>query len=112
MEKYLLILFVAFCAFLGAIGQVLFKLGAPTAKLNFSILTNYHIIFGLVLYALATVLFIYALKFGEVSLLYPVIATSYIWVMLFATIFLGEKVNYFNWFGVFLIISGIYFIVR
>ena len=112
MEKTLLIIFVAFCALLGAIGQILFKLGAPTAKLNFSILTNYHIILGLFLYALATVLFIFALKFGEVSLLYPIIATSYVWVMIFASFFLGEKVNAFNWFGVFLILSGIYFVVR
>jgi len=112
MEKHILILFVAFCAFLGAIGQIFFKLGAPSAKLDFSILTNYHILLGLFLYALATVLFIFALKFGEVSLLYPVIATSYIWVMIFASVFLGEKINPFNWFGVFLILSGIYFIVR
>jgi len=112
MEKYILILFVAFCALLGATGQIFFKLGAPSAKLNFSLLTNYHLLLGLFLYALATVLFIFALKFGEVSFLYPIIATSYIWVMLFATLFLGEKVSAFNWFGVFLIISGIYFVVR
>ena len=112
MEKYLIILFVAFCALLGGIGQIFFKLGSPSAKLNFSILTNYNLLFGLFLYGIATVLFIYALKFGEVSMLYPIIATSYIWVMLFASLILGENVDLFNWIGVFLIIAGVYFVVR
>ena len=47
MDKYILIILVVFCALFGAIGQVMFKLGAPTAKLNLSIFTNYYIIFGL-----------------------------------------------------------------
>ena len=111
MGKSSLVLIVLFCALLGACGQILFKIGSSTAKFDFSILTNYHIILGLLLYGTATVLFIYVLKFDEVSLLYPIIATSYIWVMIFAALFLGEEVSFLNFVGALLIISGVYFTI-
>jgi len=112
MEKYVLIILVVCCGLLGAVGQIHVKLGAPAAKLNASILTNHYVLIGLFLYACATVLFIYALKFGEVSLLYPVLATSYIWVALLASFFLGEKVALANWAGIVLVVAGVALIAR
>ena len=52
-------------------------------------------------------LLIIAFKGGEVSVLYPIIATSYVWVSLLSMKFLDEKINIFKWIGISIIIAGI-----
>lgn len=107
------IFLAAFCAFLGALGQLLFKLGSSSIEFNFSSwVTNIKILGGIALYGLSAILFIVALKYGNLSVLYPVIATSYIWVMLISNRFLGEPISTVNWLGLALILSGIVLIVR
>ena len=102
------ILLSFFCAFLGSIGQTFFKIGSSKITKNiFSWITNWQIIIGLCLYGLATILYIVALKYGKLSVLYPLIATSFIWVTIISKFILKEQINYFNWIGVFLIICGI-----
>ncbi len=107
MNMYVVFGVVLFCAFLGAIGQILFKLGAPSFALDASLLHNWHLILGIALYGIAMVLFIYMLKFANVSIVYPIIATSYIWVSLFAAMLLGEPFPLYKWSGVIMIIAGI-----
>jgi uncharacterized membrane protein len=107
------IFLVVFCALLGSLAQLLFKSGSYSVKLNLlSWVTNFRICGGMALYGLSAILFIVALKYGNLSVLYPVIATSYIWVMLFSNKFLGEPVSITNWLGVAFILSGIILIVR
>jgi len=53
-----------------------------------------------------------ALRHGNVSILYRVLATSYIWVALLSTFFLSEPFPLVRWIGVALIIGGIGVIVR
>ena len=72
--------------------------------------TNYHLFGGVGLYAIGTILFIPALKGGELSVLYPFVALNYIWVSLLSVKFLGEKMNRFKWLGIALIIIGVSFI--
>jgi len=104
---------VFFCAFLGAIGQLLFKLGSTSVSFNlFSWITNIKVIGGMLLYAVSAVLFIIALKHGNLSVLYPLIATSYIWVAIFSVKFLGEPFSLAKWIGIALIIAGVSVIVR
>jgi drug/metabolite transporter (DMT)-like permease len=111
--KMYVILLVAFCALLGAAGQVFFKLSSKSLSFNLlSLATNWKLIIGLVLYGLATVLFLIMLRQGNLSILYPIIATSYIWVALFSTIFLQEAFPAYKWAGVLLIIGGVIVIVR
>jgi drug/metabolite transporter (DMT)-like permease len=95
-------------ALLGGTAPVIIKTG--TAK-DFSKLTNIifnpHIILGLGLYGLGTIVFIPSLKGGSLSVLYPLIATSYIWSSIFSSKFLGEKINKFKCIGIACIIIGI-----
>ena len=44
---------------------------------------------------------------GDVSVLYPIVATSYIWVSFLSIYFLNEAMNFFKWLGIFTIILGI-----
>lgn len=109
----LIILLVLFCAVLGASGQIFFKLASKDVSANiFDWLTNYKFILGAMLYALSAILFVWALKFGELSVLYPVIATSYIWVMILSSLILGESFNITKVIGTLLILLGIGIIVK
>jgi uncharacterized membrane protein len=102
------IIITVFAAFIGAVGQIEIKKGSSQMSLNLNeLLSNTHLIIGLSLYALCTLIYVYALSFGEVSVLYPILATSYIWVGLLASVFLGERFVPINWAGMLLIIVGI-----
>ncbi len=97
-----------FLTFITSTAQVLWKLGSE--KLSFdllSILTNWQIIIGIGLYAIAGVIMIVSFRGGDVSVLYPIVATSYIWVSFLSIFFLSETMNLFKWAGVFVIFSGI-----
>lgn len=99
------------CTGFTSIAQVFYKFGANKLEFNFhALITNYYILAGLVLYAIGAVIMILAFKGGEVSVLYPVVATSYIWVTLLSLYFFHEAINIFRWIGVSVILLGIIFI--
>ncbi len=109
----IIILLVLTCAFLGAIGQVFFKLSSSNFSFNpIDLIKNYKFIIGATLYAISAVLFVWSLKFGNLSILYPIIATSYIWVAIFSVILLNEPFPPIKWVGIGLIIIGISAIVK
>lgn len=95
----------------GAFGPILLK-KASAKKLSkiSSLTTNYHLFGGVALYAAGTLLFIPALKGGDLSVLYPFVSLAYIWVSLLSVKFLGEKMNKLKWLGIALIIIGVTFI--
>ena len=94
-----------------SVAQVLYKFGAAKLEFNLlSLITNYYLIIGMVLYILGAFIMISAFKGGEVSALYPIIATSYIWVSLMSWYFFKDVLNLFRWMGIFIIIVGIMFI--
>jgi uncharacterized membrane protein len=103
----------ALCALLGSTGQLLFKLGSSSVTLSLgSWVTNVKVIRGMMLYGLSAILFIFALKYGSLSVLYPVIATSYVWVALLSNRVLGEPLSLTTWGGITLILFGIALVVR
>jgi drug/metabolite transporter (DMT)-like permease len=103
-----IILLTAVAAFMGAIGQVEFKRGADNLQWDIKmLLTNHHLILAIIVYALSTFLYVYALSKGNLSILYPIIATSYIWTMIFSQVFLNESVGLTSWAGVFFILLGV-----
>lgn len=102
---------VSFATLIGAFGPILLKKASAKRLSNISsLITNYHLFGGVALYAIGTLLFIPALKGGDLSVLYPFIALTYIWVSLLSVKFLGEKMNKFKWLGILLIIIGVTFI--
>ncbi|MAE42182.1 multidrug transporter [Candidatus Woesearchaeota archaeon] len=97
--------------FVGAFGPILLK-KASSKKLSkiSSLIRNYHLMGGVSLYGLGTLLFIPALKGGDLSILYPFVSLTYIWVSLLSVKFLGEKMSMMKWWGIGLIILGVSFI--
>jgi len=105
------IVLVLFITALTSSAQLLYKMGAD--RLSFDLLmllSNWPLLLGMLIYGIGAVLLIIALKHGEVTILYPVIATSYIWVTLFSWILFGESISYLKLIGIISIVVGIVFI--
>ena len=84
---------VLFCTLLTSGGQIFLKIGSKTASLSPDLLFNYTLMVGFLLYGFRAILLIIDLRGSELSILYPFIATSFIWVNLLSLHFLGEKMN-------------------
>jgi len=114
MKRNLIYLIVVCCSILGAIGQIMFAKGSQTINLSkpIELLTNYSLIVGFVCYGIATVVYIIMLQYGNVSVLYPIIALSYVWVLFLSAFLLGQPLTTFKMLGVALIIIGVGAIVR
>jgi len=103
-----ILLLTALSAFIGSIGQLEFKRGADNLQFDIKLLlTNYHLIIAIAVYCVSTVLYVYALNKEQLSILYPIVATSYIWTLIFSKIFLKEPVGLTSWTGVFFILLGV-----
>jgi multidrug transporter EmrE-like cation transporter len=100
---------VFLCTILGAAAQILMKAGA-NALAHPSLIamaTNIPLMIGYSLYGMSTVLLVLALKDGELSLLYPVIALTYVWVTLLSFLVFREVVNPFKLVGIAIIVTGV-----
>ena len=97
------------CTVFTSAGQLLWKAGAE--RISFSnLLTFFNLPFlgGCVFYVFGSLLLIIALKKGELSVLYPIVATSYVWVSILAPFFFPtESMNSWKWMGVLLILFSI-----
>ena len=104
-------LLVMLATLIGAFGPILLKKASAKKLSSFgSLLSNHELMGGVALYGISTAIFIPALKGGDLSVLYPFVALTYIWVSLLSVKFLGEKMNRYKWIGIALIIIGVSFI--
>jgi drug/metabolite transporter (DMT)-like permease len=103
------VLLVLGCTVLGAAAQIFMKLGANHLAHPglIGMATNPSLLCGLVLYGLSTVLLVLALKDGELSLLYPVIALTYVWVTVLSLLLLHDKPNPYKLAGIAIIVVGV-----
>jgi multidrug transporter EmrE-like cation transporter len=97
------------CTILGAAAQVLMKTGADQIVHPgfIGMLTNLPLLAGYCLYGLSTLLLVIALKDGELSLLYPVIALTYVWVTILSFLIFHDTINPWKLTGITLIVVGV-----
>ncbi len=118
-------LIVFSCTFIGAVAQILMKLGTaqlgshitltdvmrhPALFVGFclGIITNVKLFLGYCLLGAQTVLMAMALKGQELSKLYPIIALTYVWVILLSLVLLpAEHMNFFRTVGIVFIVGGV-----
>lgn len=111
MIKPLYVAMLIIGAILASLGQLMFKLSASSLTLNIiSILTNHKFIIGLALYGLATLVFVYVLKYVKLSIAYPFVALSYVLVYYLSSRILNEPTSVVGWIGVLFIVTGIFLI--
>jgi len=102
------ILVVLSCALLGAIGQLFFKKASDSLDYSIlSIIGNKWLILGLFFYGIATIGYVFSLKYGDLSVLYPIIALSYVFTLFLSWKFLGESLNSLKILGTFMIVISV-----
>ena len=105
------IVLVVICSVLAAVAQIFLKLGANEINFNFvEIVTNSYVLLGMLSYFVGMLVLMLALKRGNLNVLYPFVALSYVWVSLMAIYFLGEKLTLMHWSGILFIVAGVSFI--
>ena len=98
---------VTFGAFIGSLAAVGFKAGAKQLELNvLSLLKNWQLAAGVAGYLLSSVFFVLGLRRGELSVLFPMVSTGYIWTMLWSKLFFKEPLTRGKFVGLALILTG------
>lgn len=99
---------------LGAVGQYLYKEGAQTIGRGLAPwLLNWRILAGVICYLVVTLFFISAFRAGgELTVLYPLYASTFIWALLMGVLLLGESISVAKLLGIVLIIGGMALIAR
>jgi multidrug transporter EmrE-like cation transporter len=101
-------LLVFSCTILGAAAQLLMKIGMSHFAPNVAAtLTNVPLIAGYALYGINTLMLVLALREGELSMLYPIIALTYVWVTLLSYLLLKEPANFYKDVGILTIVIGV-----
>ena len=101
-------LLVFTCTILGAAAQLLIKTGMNHFSPHLMALaTNLPLVAGYTLYGINTLMMVLALKNGEMSMLYPIIALTYVWTTLASYTLLGEPSNIYKNIGIVTIVLGV-----
>lgn len=101
-------LLVFSCTVLGAAAQILMKVGMTRFAPNLAaISTNFPLVAGYALYGINTLMLVLALREGELSMLYPIIALTYVWVTLLSYVLLHETPNLYKNVGIATIVLGV-----
>lgn len=106
---------VLFFTLLTSTAQVMYKLAANRLVFDFSniqltffsIFTNHYLYIGATLYIISAILLIIALRGGELNVLYPLVALSYVWVGILSMLIFKETMTMLKWLGVVFIIAGV-----
>jgi len=95
-------------ALLSAVAQIVLKFASEDFALSVEgILFNVPFIAGFFLLVITAALFMKALKFGDLNVLYPLLATSYVWVVIVSPlIFPSDSLNTLKIIGVAFIVLG------
>lgn len=111
-ERMLSSIMLSVCILFGAIAQILFKMGMSQVQGGsfFDILSQLirtpQLVIGTILYGTSFVLWLLALRYFDVSFMYPLLSLAYILVVFMSVLVLNETVHLTRWIGVILIVIG------
>ena len=101
------------CTFFTAIGQIFFKFSTFSLSLSIKgILSNYWLIVGLFFYFIGALLLVIALKQGELSIVYPLVSLSFVWITLIMPLVSNEIITIQKLSGVSVIFFGVILLGR
>lgn len=116
------ILLIIIAMGLGAFGQVFMKMGMKevgqvaveqiVGEKFMEIATQKFVIAGVLLYVLSLGIWLAVLSRAELSFAYPLIGLSYAVVAALSVVFLGEHMSVMRIFGIAMIITGVFFVIR
>ena len=94
---------------IGAVAALLIKKGTNKYSLT-SLWKTKYLWFGLLLYGISIVIYMIVLPLAELTVIYPLVATSYIWATLLSVRYLGDSMNKYKYIALLGIIVGVVFI--
>ncbi|MDE1824925.1 MAG: hypothetical protein KGH61_00335 [Candidatus Micrarchaeota archaeon] len=103
-NKTLFVAILIVSTFLGAVGQLLFKVGVNSQA---TVLLLAFVIAGFMVYIISTVLYLYTLSRTHLSWAYGFGGLSYIFTSILAYFVLGEAIPALRWIGVLVIVAGV-----
>ena len=122
MKKMEAIVLVLISTLLGVLGQLSLKQGMKNignfevkdflSSRIFELVAEKFVVIGIVLYAIATLLWLVVLSKAELSFAYPMLAIGYILIAIFSKIFFGENVTFVRFFGILLISMGVFLLLK
>ena len=114
--------YILIAVLLGVVGQLLVKRGLNLlGEIDFSrglfasylkIFTSPVVIIGTLSYTSSIFFWLYALSKVNLSFAYPILALSYVLVVIASRLFLGEDISLLRWVGVGVICFGVFLISR
>lgn len=106
-QSHIALIMILLSSFMAGSGQLLWKLAINRANGYIDIFSQPWLYLGIFLYILATGFMVTAFKSGDFSVLFPILATSFIWVTLLASYFFeSENMTITRGFGIALIFFG------
>ena len=113
-----LILLFAYAGLMG-IAQIFFANAAkeinqliPLRGLLFAIISSYWLYFGLFIYAISTVFWLFMLTRVDIRFAYPIASTAVIFASLFQSFYTKSFPSFIYWIGLFTILLGISLVNR
>ena len=107
---------VVLCTVIVASGNILLKLGGNSvASYELTqllhrpslVLSSGPIIAGYILLGLGTALLVLALRHGPLSVLYPIVSLTYVWVLILSVVLFHEAVNVWKIAGLITVVAGV-----
>jgi len=115
------LLLVLICVMIGVIAQLAMKKGMNIvgvvglkdifSRKIFQIVFQRYVFVGIVLYVLASLVWLVVLSQAELSFVYPLISVGYILTAILSWFLFNENLTLFRFFGILLICGGVYLIV-
>lgn len=121
--KYSMIfLLILILCLLMSLAQVFLKRGVErVGKINLNdfisrkiieMIKERNLLWGLSLYVISTLLWLVILSRAELSLVYPLVALSYLFGVVLAKVILDESITLLRWVGAIIIVIGVFFILK
>ena len=105
------ILLVLAASLLGSIAMALLKAGADRQRRTQPPLRWLSAVAaGIGLFLVSSVLYVLGIKDGSLTILYPMVSTSYVWGLLWSRWFFDEPFNRNKIVGLTLVVAGVFFI--
>lgn len=101
-------LWVVFASVIGSLAAVLLKGGAIRIERNLvSLVTNWRLAGGILMYVVSSLFFVRGIKQGELSILYPMVAVGYVFSLPLSKVFFKEPLTREKIVAVGLILCGV-----
>lgn len=102
------IVLVLAASLVGSVGAAFLKSGAERLHRDLaSLLGNWRLAMGVVVFVLSSLLYLKGIKHGELTVLYPMVSLGYVWTLLWSRLFFGEPLTREKFAGLGLILLGI-----